>query len=137
MPPPHTLTHAHTDTAGQERLRTVGSGLLRGADAVVVTFSVAERAALEQLPGRLAFARERPGACAALCCGVVGCGGAAARAVTAAEAQAVCAAAGVDYMEATLNENDGSVEDVLAAVARRVLARGPPTNQGGSRNNNA
>ena len=138
----HALSHTHarrttTDTAGQERFRRINDGLLRGADAVVVTFNVAERAALERLPDWLAFEHESPGACAAVCCGVAGCGGSAARAVTPAEAQAVCAAAGVDYMEATLNENDGSVENVLAVVARKVLARGPPKKQGGARNSNA
>lgn len=103
---------------------------------MVVTLNVADGTALARLPDRLAFERESPGACAALCCGVVGCRGAAARAVSTAQAQAVCAAAGVDYTEATLNENDGSIDAVLAAVARKVIARGPPKKQGASNSNN-
>lgn len=107
----------------------MGAGLPRGADAVIVVFSLADADVLTRLPAWLAFERERPGEYAAVCCGVAGCGGAP-RAVDAAQAQAVCAAAGVDYMEAALNENSGGAEDLLAAVARKVLARGPPKNQG-------
>lgn len=47
-----------TDTAGQERFRQVGAGLLRGADAVIVVFSLADADVLTRLPAWLAFERE-------------------------------------------------------------------------------
>lgn len=101
----------------------------QGAGAVVLVFSVHDRASLAACRAHCAEARARVPDALVVCCGVAGARVAetadadAPRAVTEAEARALCRELGVAYSEVDVRTDDGRVDELFTGLARAVVDR--------------
>ena len=99
--------------------------LYRGADGVVLAFGTEDRAAFGECRSLYANMRTYLPDAPAVCCGVAGMRPELPRAVTAAEARALCAELGVEYREVEVGADDGRVEALFDPLLREMVRRRP------------
>lgn len=112
--------HKHTDTAGDERFRSLIPLYMRDTRGVVVVFDVTDRTSFAKVGEQLERAAGFVGSHVTLVVGVGTKADLPGRQVTAAEAQAFFAGRGIPYFETSARTGQ-NVEQVVALLTESCL----------------